>query len=215
MSETRFFAVLPAAGRSRRMGQAKLLLPFRRRPLVCWVIAAWRNSNVPVLAVVRQDDEELARVCREAGAELVRPVLDPVDMKHSVQCGLEKMEWLWQPAAEDYWMLAPADALGLTSQAVQRVIDHCRAQAPLAARAVYDGGGRHPVALQWTLAEQIAQLPADAGVNHLLRACRVEDVDCRDLPPPSDIDTPEDYQRVLTADASGRRHDTKHIGPTR
>ncbi len=215
MSEPRFFAVLPAAGRSRRMGQAKLLLPFRRRPLVSWVIEAWRRADVPVAAVVRQDDEELARVCREAGAELARPVLDPKDMKHSIQCGLEKIHWIWQPDADDYWMLAPADALGLSSTAVQRVIDHCRTQAPLAARAVYHRGGRHPVALKWGLAEQIGQLPADAGVNHLLRNSPVDDVNCRDLEPPHDIDTPEDYERVLLADSRGRRHDTKHLGPSR
>src|SRR5437868_3875013 len=64
-----YFAIIPAAGHSTRMGQAKLLLPVAGEPLIVLTIGAWRRSRIDhVLAVVRNDDAPLASVVRSAQA---------------------------------------------------------------------------------------------------------------------------------------------------
>src|SRR4051794_8404747 len=74
----RYFALIPAAGQSTRMGQAKLLLPLAGEPLIVHTIRAWQGSRVDqVLVVVRQDDAALAAVVRSAKATLVVPKVAP------------------------------------------------------------------------------------------------------------------------------------------
>jgi molybdenum cofactor cytidylyltransferase len=56
----RSFAIVPAAGRSARMGAPKLLLPLGDRPVIDWVLAAWTASRVTrTVVVVRADDAPL------------------------------------------------------------------------------------------------------------------------------------------------------------
>ena len=56
----RSFAVVPAAGRSERMGAPKLLLPLGDSTVIEHVLAAWTASPVTrTVVVVRADDAEL------------------------------------------------------------------------------------------------------------------------------------------------------------
>ena len=68
------FGIVPAAGHSRRMGQPKLKMPWGGLTVIEQVVAAWRRGGVDhVMAVVRADDAELARMCDQAGAIVVSP----------------------------------------------------------------------------------------------------------------------------------------------
>ncbi|MEZ6078052.1 MAG: NTP transferase domain-containing protein [Pirellulaceae bacterium] len=68
------FAIVPAAGRSRRMGQSKLLLPWRGTTVIEHVIEAWLRSRVTqVVVVARRDDLELTRRVARQPVVLVRP----------------------------------------------------------------------------------------------------------------------------------------------
>ena len=59
----RTFAIIPAAGRSQRMGQPKLLLPWRNSTIIEHVLAAWRASQVShMLMVVHPADRQLAEI---------------------------------------------------------------------------------------------------------------------------------------------------------
>src|SRR5690606_37389168 len=48
----RSFAILPAAGQSRRMGAPKLLLPWGETTLIGEVIRSWKDSRVDQVLVV-------------------------------------------------------------------------------------------------------------------------------------------------------------------
>ncbi|HMP05911.1 MAG TPA: NTP transferase domain-containing protein, partial [Lacipirellulaceae bacterium] len=68
---SRSFAIVPAAGRSVRMGAPKLLLPVAGRPLIDHVLAAWSASrSTRIVVVVRGDDHALATRCRQFPVEL-------------------------------------------------------------------------------------------------------------------------------------------------
>jgi len=56
----RAFAIVPAAGLSRRMGAPKLLLPWGSATVIEAVVARWRASPVErIVVVVRRDDQPL------------------------------------------------------------------------------------------------------------------------------------------------------------
>lgn len=67
-------AVIPARGGSKRIPRKNIKL-FRGKPAICWSIDAARDSGLFDHIIVTTDDEEIAAVAREAGAEVpfVRP----------------------------------------------------------------------------------------------------------------------------------------------
>lgn len=67
-------AVIPARGGSKRIPR-KNVRPFCGKPMIAWSIAAARDSGCFDRIVVSTDDEEIARVATEAGAEV--PFLRP------------------------------------------------------------------------------------------------------------------------------------------
>ena len=83
------FAIIPAAGRSQRMGQPKLLLPWGERTIIEHVLGVWRASRVTqVVLIVHPQDARLAELGRGCGAVVVQPADAPREMKVSVQIGL-------------------------------------------------------------------------------------------------------------------------------
>jgi CTP:molybdopterin cytidylyltransferase MocA len=65
----RLFAVVPAAGHSRRMGQPKLLLPLRTSSVIARMIELLLRPEIAAtVVVVRPDDEPLRAAVADGGA---------------------------------------------------------------------------------------------------------------------------------------------------
>ena len=193
----RVFAVVPAAGRSRRMGQAKLLLPWREATVIEQVLAAWQGSRVAcVVVVVHPDDTELADVCRRAGAIVQVAATPPPDMKASVRLGLEWLDEHFAPTAADAWMLAPADVPELTSRQIDRVLAEFDPSAGEILVPVHAGRRGHPVLFPWPLAAEVPRLADDEGINALVKRHPVRELPNDDPGILTDLDTPEDYRRL-------------------
>lgn len=71
--------IIPARGGSKRIPR-KNLKEFAGRPLIAWTIAAAREAGVFDAIVVSTDDEEIARVAEEHGAEA--PFRRPAELAH-------------------------------------------------------------------------------------------------------------------------------------
>ena len=196
----RAFAIVPAAGDSLRMQQPKLLLPWQGKTIIEQVISAWKASQVRAIAVViRPDDHDLARVAEQAGALLVRPPLPPPDMRASVSFGLGEIRRLFEPAAYDAWLVAPADMPRLSPPVIDRLIAEHAAQPDMALVPAAGSRRGHPVLFPWHWTTRVRHLEADEGLNALLRDGLTREIDCHDLLGPDafdDIDTPQDYDRL-------------------
>ena len=119
----RSFAIIPAAGESRRMGQPKLLLPWRDKNVIETVIGAWQASRVGrVMVVIHPADQQLADCCRGAGAEIVIPDTPPPDMRTSLCEGLKAIQSEMSPDAADVFLVAPADVPGLSSAVIDLLL---------------------------------------------------------------------------------------------
>ncbi|MCA9169479.1 MAG: NTP transferase domain-containing protein, partial [Planctomycetales bacterium] len=136
----RSFAIVPAAGKSQRMGQPKLLLPAPDgRPLIQIVVTAWLASNVDHIAVViRADDQELHDVISALSSldtqrlSIVRATPPPQDMRASIQAGLN---WLKQqgpmaPGSSDVWLVAPADLPKLDPLVINQLLANYAVDSP-------------------------------------------------------------------------------------
>ncbi len=189
----RFFAVVPAAGRSRRMGQPKLLLPWRGRTVIEHVLAAWQASRVcQVVVVIDSSDHDLKQVVEKTGVAIVQAVTPP-DMKASILCGLEYVRGSESPADHDAWLVAPADLPLLHPEIIDQVIAAYEPANPQIVVPAHNGRRGHPLLLPWALADVAAQLPEDAGLNQLLAEHPVHEIEAGDEDMFAELDTPEDY----------------------
>ncbi len=193
-------ALIPAGGRSSRMGQPKLLLPLGRRTVLEHVIAALQAVDIPkILVVAAPDLAELATLARASGAEaLLLPEATP-DMRATVEHGLRWIEERWAPTERDSWLLVPADHPTLRPDVVEELVK-ARAQHRHASIFVPTFGGKrgHPVLLGWRHAEMLRAFRAGEGINVYLReqseAVVEAAVDSAEIH--RDLDTPDDYEQL-------------------
>ena len=197
MSLRRIFAIIPAAGKSRRMGTPKLLLPWNDSTIIEQVLHAWCSSEVShAIIVVRQDDVSLANVCAQWPVQIVRPHSDPRDMKESIQFGLRHVAERHQPTSHDQWMVAPADLPALSSDLINQLIhaaeDHSRVMAPR-----FGGRQGHPVLLPWESSADVFALDDDEGLDRVLAHQEIQFIDYPLEHRVADVDTSEEYRRLM------------------
>lgn len=198
----RFFAVIPAAGASTRMGVPKLLLPMEGGTMIEKTLAAWTASKVDrIVVVVRPDDRELAMVCRSHGADVFVPPVAPPEMRDSVQYGLRHIEVSLSPSAEDAWLLAPADMPNLSPRVANALISAHSSNHPAILVPTLGGKRGHPILFPWTLTGEVFSLSAAEGLNVLRQRHESREIPCDANEPAgaaafSDVDTPQDYQRL-------------------
>jgi molybdenum cofactor cytidylyltransferase len=197
------FAIIPAAGRSVRMGQPKLLLPWGQATVLEHVLATWAASRVErVILVAHPDDIEIVALGAAAGAHVVRPSIAPSEMKVSVQLALDYISE-FAPHSSDAWLLAPADMPGLTAGTIDSLVGAYESNLvsePGAAPRIWaprHGSRRgHPVLFPWALSQEVAELGPDQGINTLVARHEVTHVEATADAILEDLDTPEDYERL-------------------
>lgn len=192
----RLFALIPAAGRSRRMGTSKLLLPWQGTTVIEQLIGTLARPDVTAVAIViRPDDHALQEVVQRTSAIAIIPDHEPPEMRDSIEIGLRAIRQRFAPADNDGWLLIPADHPLIEPDVLDGLLTHwsqgdCHALLP-----VLGSRRGHPTLLRWSLAEQIELLPRDVGVNTLLRSSPnlVTEWPTDRESVLADLDTPEDY----------------------
>jgi molybdenum cofactor cytidylyltransferase len=194
----RVFAIVPAAGHSRRMGQPKLLLTVSGRSIIRRLIDALRAGGVTrVFVLVRETDPELQAELAGTDARVVLTA-DTPDMRASVVALLDVVEREESPRASDGWLLAPADHPLLEPGVIAELLAARQAGQTEILAPVHAGRRGHPTYLSWDLAGCVASIPVGEGVNRLLRDCAEQ---TREVPTASpevlfDLDTPDDLERL-------------------
>jgi molybdenum cofactor cytidylyltransferase len=183
------------------MGRPKLSLPLGGRTVIEHVVCALRDGGTSaVLVVVGPHVPELATLAHAAGAEVLTLAEPTPDMRATVQAGLRALEARFRPTVDDWWLLAPADHPVLASHVVRELLavangsPHHTVVIP-----VHAGRRGHPALVRWQLADAVHALPPDQGINQLLRkhADRTLELAVNDRAVLADLDTPEDYARLL------------------
>jgi molybdenum cofactor cytidylyltransferase len=185
-----------AAGGSSRLGQPKQLLPYGGAPLLGHVLQTARSCPFDqLLCVVGGASAEVRRWVDLRAVEVVDNEQFGAGCSSSIATALEHVD-----TRCDVLVLMLGDQPGVGVANVETLLDG-RGDAPLAACAYRDGRG-HPLAVARSMFGELAHLHGDKGVWKLMdrHAGEVVDVEM-DGPVPLDVDTWEDYRRVLLAAA--------------
>ena len=195
------FGLIPAAGKSRRMGRPKLLLPLAELTVVEHVLNAMRSAGVAdVLVVVAPDADVLANLATAAGAHVLRLAEDTPDMRATCLHGLAWLNEHFQPQDDDGWLLLPADHPTVRPDVVRSLLAAAQENGDKKIFVpTHEGRRGHPTWLSWAHVAAIRAMPSEQGLNAFIRSRAPETLE---LSWPSDeilrdLDTPEDYQRLL------------------
>lgn len=187
-------AILLAAGRSRRMGAFKPLLPFGARVVVESCIESLLGGGVASIVVVLG---HRSGEIRERLAHL--PVIFAIneeeasEMSVSIARGVERL-----PGETGAFLVALCDQPAIPSSVIRLLIDEWRQTGATLLRPEFDGRGGHPVLIDGRFRRELCALDPVRGLRSLFETHREA---VRSVPVTSpfvarDMDTWQDYVRL-------------------
>ena len=186
-------AILLAAGRSRRMGAFKPLLPFGRRTVVECCVDNLRAAGIEEIIVVVGHRSEDVR--EKLKASQIRFALNPdpdSEMSASIACGVKQLS-----VKAKALVITLVDHPAVPSEVIRIMIDEWKRGAALV-QPEHEGRGGHPVLIDLAYRDELLALDQSQGLRALFDAHREE---VRRVPVTSpfvarDMDTWEDYRRL-------------------
>ena len=191
---SRVTGVVLAAGRSRRLGQPKQVLPYRDSTVLGETLRMARRCGFDQLIVTLGGAaEEVRREVSLDGAEAV-VVDDPASgCAASLRVAVERVD----PASAGIVLLL-GDQPGVTEVTVRRLIEAGAGESMAVCR--YDDGGGQPFSLGRGVFGELTGLHGDKGVWKLIDSGRFDVLEVPvDGPVPLDVDTWDDYERLIAA----------------
>jgi molybdenum cofactor cytidylyltransferase len=186
-------AVVLAAGLSRRMGQAKLLMPVGGRAIVRYVVESVLAGGVDSVWVVTGPDVEPIEAAL-AGLE-VQIAVNPAPEEgqaSSLRAGIAAL-----PASVDAVLIALGDQPSLAPSIIPALLAARRTSPKLIVAPRYRDGQGNPVLFKREIFPELLRLTGDQGARPIIQRepARVEWVEL-DLPMPPDVDTHDDYEKI-------------------
>ena len=171
----RVLALIPARGGSKGIPR-KNLLPLAGKPMIAYSILQARVSRLVDRTIVSTDDEEIAEVSRQWGAEVpfLRPAEYAQDLSPDIDAFRHALEWLrdtegWLPEVVVHLRPpGPVRRIDLVDRAIALLLDHPEADAVRSVRRALQTPYK-----MWRLAD-------DGAMEPLLRLPGV--ADCQSLP---------------------------------
>jgi molybdenum cofactor cytidylyltransferase len=192
--------LLLAAGGSTRMGRPKQLLDYRGRPLLRHSVEQALGSRCrPVVVVLGADAGACRAVIRDLPVEIVVNEDWTQGMGSSIRAGITALQERGEATHEGAQaaVIALCDQPLISSAFLDSLVRlHVEQQTPMVA-ASYDDRPGVPALFARSLFPRLAAIDFNAGAKTLLQAAGGE---LLTLPAPQaaiDVDTPEDYARLL------------------
>ncbi len=183
-------AIVLAAGRSIRMGEAnKLLLNLRGVPLISRTVSAVRDGAIAsIIVVTGHDAEAVADVLRGQPVTFAHNPRFEEGMSTSLKSGIAAL-----PRSTDGVLVCLGDMPAVTAKSITKLID---AFNPVENRAIivptYKGKRGNPVLFSQAYFEELLHVEGDTGARALLsaHADAVYEVEMDDAGVLADADTP-------------------------
>lgn len=199
MIETAFRlgVLILGAGRSVRMGQPKLLLPWSKATILGHLLSQWQKAGAAqvIVAYAEQDLVMLAEFDR-LGVAATDRVANPITergMFSSIVCAAQSPNW--QPALT-HFAIVLGDQPHLRLNTLVTLVAFAERHPEQVCQPVRNGRRHHPVILPKHFFLELG-CSSFESLKEFLAGRDHAGVDCDDPGLELDIDRPEDYERAL------------------
>jgi molybdenum cofactor cytidylyltransferase len=193
---TGIWAIVLAAGESKRMGSPKMLLPYNDVTIIEQVMRNLIDSNVDrVVVVVGADREEIMKVTRRYDVFHCYNEDFRSGMLSSVKCGFYSL-----PEGCLAALIMPGDQPMTGPGEINRVITTFAESDKGLVMAAHNGRRGHPLIVDMKYMDEVLSLPDSEGLRALAER-HPEDVlesETDDSSVLRDIDTQEDYMNEIS-----------------
>ena len=190
------WAIVLAAGESRRMGSPKMLLPYNDMTVIEQVVNNLLDADIDrVVVVLGANREDIMKVTRSYDVFHCYNEDYKEGMLSSVKCGFYSL-----PQGCTGALIMPGDQPMTGPGEINRVIRTFLESGKGLVMAAHNGKRGHPLIVDMKYADEVLTLPEDEGLR-ALAARHPEDVlesDTDDSSVLRDIDTQEDYINVIS-----------------
>ncbi len=194
-------AILLAAGRSRRMGCCKQLLPLGERTVLVRCLDALAAGGAgEIMVVVSEEGHDVAEAVRDYPANFVINTAVDADMASSVRAGRDALT-----TAARAVIVLPSDYPLVSAGTISRLIAGHRASPGSIIIPCHAGRRGHPLLFPRAILDELV---ADLTLRDLVRRDpgRIKLLDVDDPGILHDMDTPEDYQHIRSMIQSTEGH---------
>lgn len=189
------WALILAAGESKRMGKPKLLLPFGEKTIIEAVIEGVIGSRVEkILVVLGANREEIEKKIQNFPLKIAVNPNFGRGMLSSVQLGFQTL-----PENAKAVLVFLGDQPSISSNVINKIIDAYKETEKGIVLPVYKSERGHPVLIDMKYRDEVENLKPNLGLRALVYN-HPEDIHEVKVETPSilrDIDDMEDYKRGL------------------
>ncbi len=191
-------AVILAGGASRRMGRPKALLPFRGETVLDRLIGLYQSFCPSVIVVLGHSPDVIRDgIARGAGVTFAINQDPERGQLSSLQCGLA--------LASGEVLFTPVDYAAVDAATVALLLQRMATAGSAALVAPsYRGRHGHPVLIREYVKRELLALPPEGIAREVIHRYRdaAQYIDVDDAAVCQDLDSPEDYERLLAAEAA-------------
>ena len=197
-------AIILAAGASRRMGQPKQLLPYKRQTLLCHVIrSALASECKPVIVVLGANAEQIKPTINKFPIKIVKNKNWTQGISSSINCGVTYIQEQYLDI--DAVVFFTCDQPFISAELIKQLVDaYNLSKKPIVASQYGDTWGI-PALFSRNFFSALIKLKGDRGAKKIINQYR-DLVYVIDFPQGNiDLDTLENYQQFIN-------YSTTHYG---
>lgn len=188
--------VILAAGASRRLGRSKQLLLWRGKPFIYHVARTALDAGLaPTVVVTGAEADDVRAALEGVPVEIVHNPHWAEGQSTSVRAGLQAL-----PPQATAAVFLLADQPHIPVELVRALVErHAQARSPIVAPMI-EGKRGNPVLFDRAVFPDLMSLQGDAGGRQVFSRYPTANVLWNDPRPLLDVDTLEDYERLLKSE---------------
>lgn len=189
------WAMILAAGESKRMGKPKLLLPFGEKTMIETIVATVVSSKVEqTLVILGSGREKTEEKIRDYPIKIVYNRDFRSGMLSSVQCGFKSL-----PGETRAVLVVLGDQPKISTTVINKLIDAYKSSGKGIVLPVYKKERGHPVLIDLKYGEEVENLSPEVGLRGTVYNHQEDilEVEVRSRSILGDIDYMEDYKKEL------------------
>ena len=192
-------AIIPAAGRSSRMGQPKQLIDIAGRPMLLTVVTPLvACDDINSVTVVTNSLVASSLDLAGAGAAVKLNDEPDAEMIDSLRLGISAIQCGHELNVDDGILICPGDQPGLTTEDIA-VCCHAFSKHPAHITiAAHDGKRGHPIIFPASRIPFVMSRHCDRGLRELIEAHTdlIQLVECPNSAVLRNVNTPDDLKRI-------------------